>query len=112
MTPILNRVISALAALGSLLGTLFWGGTMGLVCLSSFVVAIAAIEYAQLFDRPSPWFFTFVVFFFFVYFTQVIHPEYAVAVLSISFILISSIKLILLKRNINLFLLNSTFSKI
>ncbi len=91
MTTLLRRVISGFAALGILLGTLFWGGTIGLACLGSFVVAIAAIEYALLFERVSLWFSSFLVFFSFVYLTQVIHPEYAVAVLSISFILTSSL---------------------
>jgi phosphatidate cytidylyltransferase len=91
MTPLLSRVISALAALGILLGTLYFGGTIGLACLASFVVGIAAFEYAQLFERFSFWFFTFLFFFAVVYLTQVTYPEYTVPVLSISFILLSSL---------------------
>jgi phosphatidate cytidylyltransferase len=91
MTSLMSRIISALAALGILLGTLYWGGALGLTCLASFVVAIAAFEYAQLFERTSLWLFSFLIFFFVVYLTQVIHPEFTIAVLSICFILLSSL---------------------
>ncbi len=91
MASLTSRIISALAALGILLGALYFGGNVGLACLGSFVVFIAAFEYAKLFERISVWFFAFLFFFVIVYATQVIYSEYSIPVLCMSLILLSSL---------------------
>ncbi len=91
MTSLAPRIISALAALGLLLGTLYWGGSQGLVYLGSAIVLIAAIEYALLFERASLWLGTFLSLSVAIYITQVFHAEYTVAVLGMGFIILSSL---------------------
>lgn len=98
MNSLAYRFISALAALALLLGTLYWGGTIALTCLGTFVVSIAAIEYALLFENVSVWLFSFLLFFFAVYLTQILSSEYTIAVLSMSFILLSSLGICLFRQ--------------
>ena len=98
MNSLVYRFISALSALGLLLGTLYWGGSLALTYLSTFIVTIAAIEYALLFETLSLWLFAFLSFFFAVYLTQLLLPEHTVAVLCMSFILLSSLGICLFRQ--------------
>lgn len=92
------RFISALSALGLLLGTLYFGGATALTFLGTFVVGIAAIEYALLFEHLSLWLFSFLLFSFAVYLTQLFSPEHTIAVLCMSFILLSSLGICLFRK--------------
>ncbi|MBY0386270.1 phosphatidate cytidylyltransferase [bacterium] len=80
------------------MSTLYWGGSIGLTCLGTFVVGIAAIEYALLFEHVSLWLFSFLLFFVAVYMTQVFSPEHIVTVLCMSFILLSSLGICLFRQ--------------
>ncbi len=86
----LNRWLSAFAALGILFGTLYIAGTMGLVVLGSLIALIAAAEYTLLFSPPSLWSVLFLLMSIVVYLTQVVQPEFLLPVLCMSFVLIAS----------------------
>jgi phosphatidate cytidylyltransferase len=95
----LSRWISAITALALLLGTLSLGGAPALVGLCSFVVLVATIEYAFLFERISLWSGIFVFFNMLVYATQVLQPELISSVLMISFVSIASAGLCLYQKS-------------
>lgn len=87
----LNRWLSAFAALGILFATLYLAGPIGLVVLGSLIVLVAAAEYTLLFSSLSLWSALFLGLSCLVYLTQVFQSEYIIAVLSMCFVLVASL---------------------
>lgn len=85
------RVISGFAALGLLLGTLYFLGETGLLYLGMIIVIFAAYEYSTLFQSFSPSSVFFLALTAFVLIVQIFFPDVVLSLLLLAFILISSV---------------------
>jgi phosphatidate cytidylyltransferase len=93
----LTRWLSAIGGLILLFGTLWVAGPIGLAVVGSIGVLIAAWEYAALFEKPSAWFFMFLVADAIVYLLHILHPTFTVATLAGNFVIMSALGVVMFR---------------